>query len=79
MTVIQFDGITKVREPAEQLLEKAKGWQCEDVVVIGCAEDGSVQIGANTSDCERAVWLLNAALHYFMKDFWESPPEPTGV
>ena len=73
MTVVRFDGITKAHEPSEELLEKAKTWESEDVLVLGCDENGALSVGGNTSDVERVVWMLNAALHFFMKDFWEEP------
>ena len=56
--VTRFPGITNVHEPADTMLEKAKDWNCEDVVVCGVREDGQFIWGGNTSDAERISWLL---------------------
>ena len=71
MTVENFTGTTTAHEPAEQLLEKAKTWGCEDVIIIGIGEDGRLKTGGNTSDGERIVAAAVVLLLLQRKNFLE--------
>lgn len=59
--ITQFPGITTAPEPAESALEKAKDWRLENVLIVGCNEDGELIWGGNFSDVERMSWLLECA------------------
>lgn len=48
--IVEFDGLTTVDEPADQVLEKAKTWNLETVVIAGLTEEGEIVTGGNSSD-----------------------------
>lgn len=48
--VVKFDGLTTADEPADQVLEKAKTWDLEAVVVAGLTSEGGLIVGGNTGD-----------------------------
>ena len=59
--VTDFPGLRYDREEPEAILEKAKGWDLEDCVVIGVRDDGEIMVGGNTSDPQLIVYLLAVA------------------
>ena len=59
--VIKFTGMTTIPEPSEQVLEKAKAWDLETVIVLGTDSNGDLQWGGNFSDVEAINLLLDAA------------------
>lgn len=66
--VLPFTGITTVREPAEAVLEKAKGWGLDDVLLIGRDGDGHLAIGGNFSDSAEIYWLLAQASRFILEE-----------
>lgn len=48
--VVPFTGITCVEEPPEQVLEKAKEWGLEKVVIVGLTADNELIVGGSFSE-----------------------------
>lgn len=59
--VVTFTGITTVKEPPEQVLEKAKTWGLTHVIIVGANEDGNFVWGGSYSDAESIHFLLECA------------------
>ncbi len=66
--VLQFSGQTRVDTPANDLLEQAKLWGMERVLVVGLDDDGDLCFGGNTSDHPTINFLLDKAKHSLMMD-----------
>lgn len=49
--------------PPAQLLEKAKAWDADHVIVIGETEDGQLLMGGNKCDLKEILWLLTRGLN----------------
>lgn len=62
--VIHIPGLTKVDEPPESILEKAKSWEMEHCVVVGYDSDGRLAFGGTTSNLEKIITLLERAKHW---------------
>lgn len=66
--VLQFSGQTKVDTPAVDLLEVAKLWGMEKVLVVGFDDDGDLCFGGNFSDHPLINFMLDKAKHSLMED-----------
>lgn len=58
---------TTVPEPADQVLEKAKGQGLDTVVVVGLLESGDLWVSGNQSDLPLTVYLLEKAKAFMME------------
>jgi len=59
--VIPIGGITKLDLPVDRILEQAKDWCAESVVVIGWNEDGELGFASSCADGGEVLWLLEQA------------------
>lgn len=66
--VTDFTGDTYADIPVEKVLERAKTKNLEDVILIGCREDGSYYFASSTSDSCYMNWLLDAFKYELMTD-----------
>lgn len=73
--VVRFSGITTAPEPVEGVLEKAKLWDLERVLVIGHDGDGKLKWGGNFSEKEIIHWLLSCA----QRDLLEGYADESGA
>ncbi len=64
-----FNGVTTVSESPEQVLEKAKSWGLERVIIIGTVADGNLKWSGSFSEVEGVNFLLDAAKHELLDDF----------
>ena len=66
--VVQFKGLTKVKIPPAELLEKAKDWEMDTCVVLGWTEDGELKFGGSFSNVAEIYYMLSVARHEMMDD-----------
>lgn len=59
--VIHFNGITKIDEPPESVLEKAKLWGMTECIVIGLDGAGDLVFGGSIAGTGEIMLLLEAA------------------
>lgn len=69
--IVEFTGETTIPEPPEKVLEKAKGWGMEAVMIIGHDVEGNLIWGGSISDSPLINWLLDAAKHELLKEMYE--------
>ncbi len=63
-----FDGVTTAPESADSLLEKAKGWGLDDVLILGFDAKGKFAFGGNMSSNPEILWLLAQAQKWLMDE-----------
>lgn len=56
--ILAFTGDTRIPDSPEDVLEKAKGWGMERVVICGWKPEGGFVIGGSHSEIAEAVLLL---------------------
>lgn len=66
MSVVPFTGITILPEAPETLLEKAKAWGLERVLVVGMTANGEFIMGGSHSEIAESVLLLELAKRDFL-------------
>lgn len=64
--VIKFPGLTTVDIPVENVLEGAKGFNLDYVLVIGKTKDGEYVAAASTSDMQRLLWVIESLKHQIL-------------
>ena len=64
----RFSGQTTVDTPANDLLEVAKLWGMEKVMVIGFDDDGDLCFGGNFSDHPLINFMLDKAKQSLLSD-----------
>ncbi len=67
--VVSIGGVTTVSEPANALLEKAKLWELDDVLIIGFDAEGKLAFGGNMSSNPEILWLLVQAQKWLMDEY----------
>lgn len=60
--IIPFTGLYYGDEPAIDVLEKAKAWNAEAVLIVAQDAEGKLTVGANFSDMKDMVWMLQRAM-----------------
>ncbi len=60
-TVVKFTGTTVVDESPNDVLEKAKAWGLEHVIIVGADENSKIIWGGSFSDVADINWLLDVA------------------
>ncbi len=74
--VVPFPGDTKIDEPPEGVLEKAKAWGMERCIVLGWKEDGTFCFGGSFSELGEIILLLRSGEHHLMAanpKVWSQP------
>ena len=66
--ILYFNGMTKVDIPPENVLEAAKGWGAEHVIIIGVDKNDVLLFGGSTSDIALANLLLDKAKMSLLTD-----------
>ncbi len=59
--VIPMGNITKLDQPPERILEAAKEWVADGVIVIGWNHEGELGFASSIADGGEALWLLEMA------------------
>lgn len=59
--VIPFGGITRLDLPVDRILDGAKEWGAQSVVVIGRDGDGEFAFASSAADGGEVLWLLEKA------------------
>lgn len=59
--VIPIGGITKLDLPVDRVLQEAKEWACEGVIIIGWDTDGDLGFASSIADGGEVLWLLEKA------------------
>lgn len=66
--VTRLPTITTVPEPPDQMLEKAKEWGLERVIIIGANENGELIWGGSFSEVDGILLLLEMAKRELLTD-----------
>ena len=66
--IVPWGGIARLPEPPNDVLEKAKAWSLERVIVVGANEKGDLIIGGSFGEPEGILWLLECAKHKLMTE-----------
>jgi len=59
--IIPFGGITRLDVPVDKVLDAAKDWCAESVVVIGWDRNGEFGFASSAADGGEVIWLLEKA------------------
>lgn len=60
--VVEFTGLFYGDMDPVEVLEKAKAWPIESVVVLGEAKNGELMIGGSTAEMKDVLWLVQRAI-----------------
>ena len=66
--VIEFPGMTKVDYTPAYLMEKAREWDMEHCLIVGCTKEGELKFGGTTCDTAKILLLLERARIVLMAD-----------
>lgn len=66
--ILQFDGITTVEIPVEDILEKAKNWEMIKCIVVGIDADNELCFGGSFSDTPLINLLLDHAKNHIINN-----------
>ena len=66
--VVQLDVATLVDEPADQILEKAKGQGLKQCIIVGWDDEDELWMSGSTSDPGVIALLLLSAQHWLGKE-----------
>lgn len=66
--ILKYEGLTTLSEPAESVLEKAKGWGMDRCVIIGYRQDGSLAFGGNHAEAPEILMLLELAKKWLLEN-----------
>lgn len=59
--ILRPDFSTTVPEPVDQVLDKAKSWGVDKIVIVGMTEGGEFITGGNFSDTAEILLMLRVA------------------
>lgn len=59
--VIPLGGITRLDLPTDQVLEEAKGFCPDGVVILGYDEDGEFYFASSIADGGSVIWFMEIA------------------
>jgi hypothetical protein len=65
--VIPLGNITRLNLPTERVLEAAKKYCSEGVVILGYDSDGEFYFASSIADGGEVIWLLELAKHRLMR------------
>jgi len=59
--VIPIGGVTRLNSPSERVLEEAKAWVGDSVVIIAWDKDGMLKCVSSVADGGDMLWMLEKA------------------
>lgn len=65
--IIDLQVVTTLDIPAERCIERARGADLEEVVIVGFDKDGELFFSANKADAGAVIWQLEMAKHRLLK------------